>query len=368
MRREPFRLFFPLGLAIAAAGVVPWLLFGRGWIHAWPGVPHSLVMTQGFLLAMAVGFLGTMLPRRTQSAPLSPLELGLLTGCLAVGPAALLAGATVIGEIVLLGALAVLARFALVRFRTRPAEVTIPASFLFIPQALVHGAIAAVLLIHPDQPWMLALGRALAGQGVLFGLVLALAPILLPIIVQGQPPGASPPGRWRVHALVAIGFSASFASDGPVGLLVRGALITLELTIAGVWTPGGRPGLHRALFRLSLLLVPIGLFAAGLVPAQHVALLHVSYAGGLGLLALATSVHVTVSHTGRSWLADRRPWPVAVAALLIVAAACLRAEIDRTGARYFDALTLAAVLWILGVAVWAGFLVPMLARAPRAGG
>jgi uncharacterized protein involved in response to NO len=362
MRREPFRLFFPLGLAIAVAGVVPWLAFGRGWIHTWPGVPHSLVMTQGFLVAMAVGFLGTMLPRRTQSAPLSPLELGLLTGGLAVGPAALLAGATVAGEIVLLVALAALGRFAIARFRARPADVTIPASLLFVPQALVHGAIGALLLLRPDEPWMLALGRALAGQGVLFGLVLAVAPILLPIIVHGQPPGASPPGRWRLHALVAIGFSASFASDGSPGLLARGALILLELSLAGVWTPGAPRGLHRALFRLALLLVPIGLVAAGLVPARRVALLHVSYAGGLGLLALATSVHVTVSHTGRAWLADRRPWPVAVAAALIVAAACVRAEMDSAGARYFDALTLAAAMWILGVVVWAGFLVPMLAR------
>lgn len=366
VRREPFRLFFPLGLMIAAAGVVPWLSFGRGWILAWPGLPHSLAMTQGFLLAMAIGFLGTMLPRRTKSAPLSTAELVVLAVTVVLAPALLILGATVAGEAVMIVALATVVRFVAVRFLTRPAEVSIPPSFLFIPQALLHGVVGAILLMAPGSPWRLDLGRALVGQGVVFPLVLALAPLLLSIIAHGRPPTAGAATGFGVDGLVAAGFSASFVCEawlsGPIALFARGAFVTLALSRAGVWTPCSRAGLHRSLFRLSLLLLPIGIFAAALFPGQRVAFLHVAYVGGLGLLTLSTSVHVIVSHTGRGFLADRRPWPLVVAAVLLVCCAALRSQLDHAGARYFDALTLAAVLWLLGVLVWAAFLVPMLLR------
>jgi uncharacterized protein involved in response to NO len=63
-RQEPFRPFFTLGIVLGALGVIPWLLFSFGELSAWPAELHGLVMTQGFLSALAVGFLGTMLPRR----------------------------------------------------------------------------------------------------------------------------------------------------------------------------------------------------------------------------------------------------------------------------------------------------------------
>src|SRR5262249_36589792 len=143
-------------------------------------------------------------------------------------------------------------------------------------------------------------------------------------------------------------------------------LVAFELSLAGVWSPGTRPGLHRGVFRSSLVLLPIGLLAAAAVPAHRVTLLHVSFIGGLGLLALATSGPVTVSHTGRGELADRRPWPVAIAAALMVAAALVRVALDRAGARIFDVLSLAALLWLLAVVTWATFLIPLIVRrAPR---
>lgn len=366
IQREPFRLFFPLGLAIAAAGVFPWLAFGRGWTYAWPGVPHALVMTQGFLLAMAVGFLGTMLPRRTRTAPASTGELALFAGALTVGPGALLAGATELGEGVLIVAFVTLARFAVRRFRARTTPLALPPSFVFIPLALllgVAGAVCAVVGVAWAPHW-LGLGRSLAAQGMLFALVLAVAPMLVPVIVHGRPPG--PTRSWRIDALIALLFAVTFVGEewlsGSLALLARGVLVAVALTLAGVWTPGTRPGLHRALFRLSLLLVPMGLVAAGLAPERRVSLLHLSYAGGLAILTLATTVHVTVSHTGRAWLADRRPWLVAISAVLLFGATIVRVGLDHAGPHYIDALVLAAALWLLGVIAWGAFIVPMLVR------
>src|SRR5207249_2089651 len=74
-KREPFRLLFPLSVLLAWAAVLPWVLFGAGLTRAWLGAFHALTMTQGFLVAVAVGFLATMIPRRTGTAPPSTVEL-----------------------------------------------------------------------------------------------------------------------------------------------------------------------------------------------------------------------------------------------------------------------------------------------------
>ena len=113
LRREPFRLLFPLGALLALAGVLPWLLFGTGLSRLYLGVYHAFTMTQAFLIAVAAGFLGTMLPRRTGAAPLSPWELALMIGALASIPAALLVDRVALAEFAYLVAVGTLAQFAL---------------------------------------------------------------------------------------------------------------------------------------------------------------------------------------------------------------------------------------------------------------
>jgi len=99
LRREPFRLLFPLGALFALLGVLPWLLFGIGLSRLYLGVYHAFTMTQAFLIAIAAGFLGTMIPRRTGSAPLSAGELVVLCASLAAIPAALIANRVAVAEV-----------------------------------------------------------------------------------------------------------------------------------------------------------------------------------------------------------------------------------------------------------------------------
>lgn len=60
---EPFRIFFPLGIAASTFGVLIWPLFYTG---AWPFPPqiqHPRIMIFGFGSAFVAGFLGTAWPR-----------------------------------------------------------------------------------------------------------------------------------------------------------------------------------------------------------------------------------------------------------------------------------------------------------------
>ena len=68
-RREPYRVLFPTGLALAWAGVLHWLLHGLGVLPDYRPVFHSITQIQGFMMCFAVGFLFTAIPRRTGTAP-----------------------------------------------------------------------------------------------------------------------------------------------------------------------------------------------------------------------------------------------------------------------------------------------------------
>jgi uncharacterized protein involved in response to NO len=356
LRREPYRLFFPLGLVLGIAGVVPWILFGRGLIHTWPGLSHSLVMSQGFFVSVAIGFLGTMLPRRTGTAPLPGALIGALALAAVLSSGALLAGAVGVAQVIFLAVL--VGMVTVVAPRVRKA----PPSFVLVAGGFVLAAVGSAVLLAGVAP---GLGRALVSQGLMLSLVLAVAPFLIPGILRGEA-ARRELGR-PVYLGMAALLGASFAVEEwlsiRAGLVARGAIVAGALLLAGVLSPATRPGAHRAAFRLALLLVPLGLVAAGLVPERRIALLHVTHVGGLALLIVAVTVHVTLLHGGRERLAARWPVPVVAAATCLLAAAGLRASLESFGASYTDAMSLAGALWVAAVIVWGGFLLRNLRRA-----
>jgi uncharacterized protein involved in response to NO len=345
-----------MGVALGAFGVVPWLLFGVGWMRAWPGVFHALTMTEGFLVAVAAGFLGTMLPRRTRSAPMSWLELSIITLALAAVPSALIAGSIVGAQAAYLVALVTLIQFAARRFRSRPMP-----SFIFLPMGLLAGVSGALLLMM-QSPWALAAGRSLVEEGLLDGLVLALAPMLMSLIAHDRPPGdRGPRWPWLFGVVLFAGsFVVQHALNERAGLFLRGLTVLALLVGAGAWQLPSVPGLHRRLFLLALWLVPLGPLAAAARPALRIPLLHFTFIGGLSLLIFAVSTHVSFLHTGRERLARRQPWPVALVGALTVAAMLARVTAERFSQHYFEALSTAALLWLSGAATWLLFVVPML--------
>jgi uncharacterized protein involved in response to NO len=177
LRREPFRLLFPLGVALGWIGVLPWLLFGGGLIRQWMGVYHALTMTQGFLLAAAAGFLATMVPRRTGSAPASAIEIAVF----AIGPT-LVPALLAVGQLALAEIAFVLTLLAIAQFGARRlfgASRAMPPSFVMLPFGVVCAIAGAALLIASTRnALMLAPGRSLPAEGLLYWIVLALAPKL----------------------------------------------------------------------------------------------------------------------------------------------------------------------------------------------
>jgi uncharacterized protein involved in response to NO len=323
-------------------------------------------MTQGFLVAIAFGFLGTMLPRRTGAAPLTAVELGVAVLALVAVPICLFLDSLAGAQVAYLVVLGTLVQFALRRLR-RAGRPPHP-SFVFLPLGIVGGMAGSVLILAGQ----VAPGRALVEEGLLLSLVLAMSPMLTSIITQGRPLADPPDGTYRrqraLHlaaaALLFASFAVQFALWERGGLLLRGAVVAAEVLFASrVWEAPSVPGLHRRLYRLALVMVPVGELMAAARPAFRIPSLHLTFVGGFSLLVFAVSFHVVFLHTGREELAARRPWPVLVVGGLVLVAACARACAEHFSQHYFEALAIASSLWLAGALVWGAYLFGLIIRS-----
>ena len=266
-----------------------------------------------------------------------------------------------------------LGRYALRSLRrTEQKQPPLP-SFIWIPAGLFQGFLGALLLftLPPSSapPWTYGLARQLAQQGLILSLVLGLAPMLAPMLWTGNapPPPRHAAAQRALQAGCAVALVASFVLEQvvsiPAGLLLRGVICAALLwRVTLPWQPRRRAGLHRVLFRVALWLIPVGFLCAAATPLHRVACLHITFVAGLMALTFATSVHVTLLHSGHEAEAERSSPAVATTVLLLYLAAALRVGADWLGIYFLDGLTAAAGLALLGLLLWAVFLLLKLRR------
>jgi uncharacterized protein involved in response to NO len=367
-RREPFRVFFPLGVVLAWVGISHWLLYATGLITTFSCQLHGLVQVQAFLMAFAVGFLLTALPRRTQGPPPSSIEMASAALALITVAVALIARRSAVAQAAYALLFALLLRFAIRRFLSRAANRRPPAAFVLIPIGILHGLagaalIAAVPALH-SQPWALRLGPLLVEQGVFLCFTVGVGSLILPLM-SGTPPPADLDSSPREHAkalgYAGIGFtyfatfileSAGWSRSAP---LLRAAVVALGLAIGGAARWPRKPGLHRQLAWVSIWMMPTGLAASGLLPDYRVPALHILFIGGFGLLVFAVATHVSLSHLDLQDLASSRPIAVVILAISFGLALAARLAADFSHS-YFDHLGWAAGCWLFGSAVWLVFI------------
>ena len=144
---EPFRLFFPVGVVAALAGVAPWVLSFAGVQFGMAGYGHGMVQILGFEMAFAVGFLMTAMPRflEVPGARMGELVLGL---ALCVGTvSALSLQYTAIGQGLFLAQSIHLLVFILRRLRERGDDP--PPYFAFLPIGLLSAILGTGLILWP---------------------------------------------------------------------------------------------------------------------------------------------------------------------------------------------------------------------------
>jgi uncharacterized protein involved in response to NO len=373
-RTDPYRIFFPLGVLLAWSGVLHWFLLAVGLIGEYRSIFHAFAQIEGFMTCFAVGFLFTLIPRRTATAPPAAWQMVVALAC----PVLIVIGAWyelyALSQLPWLVLMAVLIQFAISRFRAPGAGLRVPNSFVWVVLALLMGVGGSVLAglgaaMGEEMFWLHDAGRAIILQGMFTGLVLGVGGMLLPVITRAVPPLAAASSRtaklW--HLVAGIAFIATFFVEALVsvrlGFALRAAIVLAVLLLsAEIWRRPTVPGLHRRFIWTAAWMLPLGYACVALFPEYPKAGLHVVFIGCFGLLALCISTHVVLSHGGHEKILFTQPWPVALMGALLFAALLLRVLVNVDAAHVYRWLGGAAAAFLSATVVWAAFLVTSVRR------
>jgi uncharacterized protein involved in response to NO len=365
---EPFRLFFPIGVVAALAGVAPWVLSFAGVQIGMAGYGHGMVQVLGFEMAFAVGFLMTAMPRFLEVPGTRMGELVLGLALCAGTVSALSLQYTVIGQGLFLALSMHLLVFVLRRLRGRGDDP--PPYFAFLPIGLLSAILGTALILWPIEV-LPRLGVILVEQGVMLSFILAVGSHLGPRLIYGHrgfPETTTPAAHKRLRRLFGVGllllfsFPLEAAGFARAGVLLRAVIVTWYLFgVLKMYRTPTQALVHVHLFRLSFLSVAAGLWLAALVPYPNNASMHLMFVGGFGLMTFVVATRVTVGHGGFEELWDSNRMATVAPLMLIALSVPTRLAADALPYFYVELLAAAGILWLAGVALWGLVFVPKLA-------
>jgi len=285
LRREPYRLLFPLGVLLAWAGVLPWLFFAlrvRGLyqpvtdVLAYRSFLHPLAELNGFLGCFAAGLLFTAL----RPAP-AVWQVAVAALAPVASAAAAATGHWQLGQVAWLALLLVSVEFAW-RRTARP----LAPSLVWVALAFAMGAGGAILAEVAAARgaswfWVHEMGRDLVMQGLFTGLAVAAARTL-----RGDDKT-----RPALHLAAGMLFAASFyvgrRFGAHLGFALRAAItVWLAQPLRPDWEFGPR-NRRRAFAHVALWMLAAGNAWVAVAPQIRRAGLHVIFLGCFTALLLA---------------------------------------------------------------------------------
>ncbi len=362
---EPYRLFFLSGILFGIAGVLMWPLFFLGKLSFYPGINHAHVMIQSFGGAFVIGFLGTAGPRILTAPRLKPWELVPLFVLHLTSGICHLNGRTVLGDwlfFVTLSCFILALAVRLIFFR----KDLPPPPLLLAGTGLLCGLVGVSMWCVPGwirTPQTYQLAGLLLNQGFLLGPVMGVGIFLFPRLLGnsfGEPaPGLATRRSWRNMILAAIALVASFPLEvwvNPIaGILLR--IAAFGFAISHVRWIGKKSGpkigsLANALRGCCIPLAAAGLLAPGYFIAQRIALEHLLFIGGFGLVCLIAASRVLFGHSGAVERFSNRSWIARGIVTVTVLAALTRASADFLPQVMISHYEYAAWLWAVAASLW----------------
>jgi len=309
---EPFRVFFPLGILAAVAGLLLWPAHYAGWIEVLPIVQHPRMMIFGFGAAFVTGFLGTAWPKFIDARGLNLTELSFLVSSWTAAQFFYLLGAIQPGdfafgmhEILFIGMLAL---------RLREAKSPPPPGFILAFVSLFGSAAAAFIwcFAFTSIPlWAHNFLRLIAYEGTLLLPLIGVGSFLFPrVFFAGTPripPGRTPSVRSRTTGIVggAIFILLSFAIEAygwvQVGNLLRFAAIAFWVWFAFPAAFKGKCLSTRAwALRTSIGAIAACFLIRGIWPGPGFAMEHLLFLGGFGVTIPLIADKVIMGHCAPS--------------------------------------------------------------------
>lgn len=376
---DPYRVLFPIGLTWGLIGAGLWPLHALGMLP-YPGVPHRLLMIQGFEQGFVLGFLLTAIPGFTRGERCRPVELVVATASLLLFGVAALAGRVGLAHAAFLASLLLLA-VAVARRLHRPALAP-PLELAFVGFGLGLGLVGGLWQLAGTAGWaepVPRFGERLVSLGMVLSLVLGVGGLLVPtftgmrdpLVIPGIARAHERRGRRVLYGALIGAFTLAFVAElvgwARAGALLRAAAATvIVLLVWKLWRRPGRRDVPAFALWGSGWLVLAGLWSAAAAPAFALGSLHLVFLGGFALLTLGVGTRVVVAH-GRHPIADERRVLDPLVAGTVIAALLARLAAEWAPQHATWLLGASGALWVLGWTRWAIGAVPRIARiAPPA--
>lgn len=362
-------------MLLAWAGVLHWFLHSIGIVSQYASVFHSIAQIQGFLMCFAVGFLFTALPRFTNTRPPSVAQMVIAISAPVGTTIAAWNQQWLISQLFWFALVATLITFVGRRFVGRQTNHKLPASFVWVPLALLMGLAGSVLIgvyqmLGEAHFWVHDVGRLLLLQGMFLGFVLGVGPMVLAMIARHEPIHAeavatrnafSQWGHLSAGALLILSFWLEAAWSLRGGLVLRGVIVLMVLLVsAKIWQLPNATGWHRLLAWLSTWMIPIGYLLAALFPNIKKAGLHVVFIGGFASMAFSVGLHVALAHSGHQRLIHGRPWEAGAFGASFLLAMTFRVLMDIDRSHFYFWLGSSAATFLLGTLFWAWLVIPRI--------
>lgn len=364
---EPFRVFFPLGILAAIAGLLVWPLHYGGWIANYPALQHPRLMILGFGAAFVTGFLGTAWPRFLESQALRLWELIALVIAWLAAQFFYLAGDIRPGDLATAWLFTLLLIVLGRRVRFGAGASLPPPGFSLAFVSLLLGLVATLIwVLFPMGVLSVSvykLTTLLAYQGFLLLPLLGVGSYLFGRFFQepGKRPSTQKPRHralavWGTAAVILVSFFVEAYGSVRLGNLLR-------LAGLGLWAWGAVPGLWRVraphtrawALRIGLALIGITYLLQAIWPANPFAWKHLLFLGGFSLVMLLTSDRVVLGHSGDagSVPAKSTAWRWILWLMLLTIATRITADLvptTRVSHHIYAALSLVAIFGIwLGI-------------------
>lgn len=371
---EPFRVFFPLGIAAAVFGLALWPLHYVGWWPLYPALQHPRLLIFGFGAAFIFGFLGTAWPRFLEAEAMRVGEMGLLIGGWVFSQVFYargnMTGGDLAAAITCLFFLFILGRRLVGGNREMP------------PPGFALAFFAVVLATATLFAWVAGWGNLTPQLSQFLRLTGYQGFLLLPILGVGSylfarffhVPGTSPQFAkvkhrclvvWGAAALVLVSFAveAWLSARWGNGIRFLALVIWGWGALPGIWTvkaPGTRPWA----LRFGLVLMAAAFLCRVIWPSPMFAFEHLLFLGGFSQVILLTGERVILGHCDDASKIppQSKSWQWIVWLLLLTAAT--RATADLVPSTRVSHHIYAAIMLIVILGIWMALHGKRLGRTP----
>jgi hypothetical protein len=270
----------------------------------------------------------------------------------------------------------------LMGMRLRHRQDTPPPGFILVGLAFVcvlAGAIIALFepRMEDSAPYWIPLQKRLSYQGFVLLPILGIGPFILPRFFglpnpHDFPETLIPSGMWRRKAAIAASVGmviiGSFfvESAGSTrlahGLRFAATLVYLLIEFPFRLAPKMKSALGLALHTAFTALVS-GFMLIAIYPAYRVGLLHLTLIGGFSVITFTVATRVLFGHSGNiEKLKLKNRWLLVAVGLMLFGMAT-RISGDFWPKVMFSHYSYGALVWVIGVGIWAYFTLPKVLQA-----